>query len=89
MEWVGADALTVGQPKLKRMLTRRLQSVLGKSSMSYFQSQRVQRAVHLLKTAHANIEEVAAKVGYKDGGTLRFLLRRPAQSRIKRDKKTS
>jgi transcriptional regulator GlxA family with amidase domain len=60
----------------KRTLTRRLHSVLGKSPMSYFQSLRVERAVHLLKTTHANIEEVAAKVGYKDGGTLRLLLRR-------------
>jgi transcriptional regulator GlxA family with amidase domain len=60
----------------KRTLTRRLQSVLGKSPMSYFQSLRVERAVHLLKTTKATVEEVAAKVGYKDGGTLRLLLRR-------------
>src|SRR5580704_130617 len=60
----------------KRTLTRRLQSVLGKSPMSYFQSLRVERAVHLLKTSNASIEEIAAKVGYKNGGTLRLLLRR-------------
>jgi transcriptional regulator GlxA family with amidase domain len=60
----------------KRTLTRRLQSVLGKSPMSYFQGLRVERAVHLLKTSKASVEEVAAQVGYKDGGTLRLLLRR-------------
>src|ERR1700733_15318059 len=60
----------------KRTLTRRLQSVLGKSPMSYFQSLRVERAVHLLKTSKASVEEIAAKVGYMDGGTLRLLLRR-------------
>jgi transcriptional regulator GlxA family with amidase domain len=60
----------------KRTLTRRLQTVLGKSPMSYFQSLRVERAVHLLKTSKASVEEIAAKVGYKDGGTLRLLLRR-------------
>jgi transcriptional regulator GlxA family with amidase domain len=60
----------------KRTLTRRLQSVLGKSPMSYFQSLRVERAVHLLKTSKASVEEIAAKVGYTDGGTLRLLLRR-------------
>ena len=60
----------------KRTLTRRMQNVLGKSPMSYFQSLRVERAVHLLKTSNASVEEVAAKVGYRDGGTLRLLLRR-------------
>jgi len=60
----------------KRTLTRRLQSVLGKSPMSYFQSLRVERAVHLLKTSKASVDEIAAKVGYMNGGTLRLLLRR-------------
>jgi hypothetical protein len=41
-----------------------------KSPMSYFQSLRVERAVPLLKTSNASVEEIAAKVGYKDGGTL-------------------
>jgi transcriptional regulator GlxA family with amidase domain len=60
----------------KRTLTRRLQTVLGKSPMSYFQSLRVERAVHLLKTSNSSVEEIAAKVGYMNGGTLRLLLRR-------------
>jgi transcriptional regulator GlxA family with amidase domain len=60
----------------KRTLARRMQSVLGKSPLSYFQSLRVERAVHLLKTGSASVEEVAARVGYGDGATLRALLRR-------------
>jgi transcriptional regulator GlxA family with amidase domain len=60
----------------KRTLTRRLQSVLGKSPVGYIQSLRVERAVHLLKTSKASIEEIAAQVGYKNGGTLQLLLRR-------------
>jgi transcriptional regulator GlxA family with amidase domain len=60
----------------KRTLARRLQSVLGKSPVSYVQSLRVERAVHLLKTSKASVEEIATQVGYKDGGTLRLLLRR-------------
>jgi transcriptional regulator GlxA family with amidase domain len=60
----------------KRTLTRRLQTVLGKSPVAYIQSLRVERAVHLLKTSKASVEEIAAQVGYKDGGTLRVLLRR-------------
>jgi transcriptional regulator GlxA family with amidase domain len=60
----------------KRTLARRMQTVLGKSPLSYFQSLRVERAVHLLKTRSASVEEVAARVGYSDGATLRILLRR-------------
>jgi transcriptional regulator GlxA family with amidase domain len=37
---------------------------------------RVEHAVHLLKTSDASVDEVAARVGYADGATLRTLLRR-------------
>ena len=60
----------------KRTLARRLGSVLGKTPLSYFQSLRMERAVHLLKTGDASVDEVAAQVGYADGSTLRALLRR-------------
>jgi transcriptional regulator GlxA family with amidase domain len=72
----------------KRTLTRRLQSVLGKTPMSYFQSLRVERAVHLLKTSNASVEEIAAKVGYQDGGTLRLLLRRRLKRGVKEIRRT-
>jgi transcriptional regulator GlxA family with amidase domain len=67
----------------KRTLSRRLQSVLGKSPMSYFQSLRVERAVHLLKTSNASVEEIASKVGYMNAGTLRLLLRRRLKLGVK------
>jgi transcriptional regulator GlxA family with amidase domain len=60
----------------KRTLARRLHAVLGKSPLAYFQSLRVERAVHLLKTGHSSVDEIAARVGYADGVTLRTLLRR-------------
>jgi transcriptional regulator GlxA family with amidase domain len=60
----------------KRTLARRMQSVLGRSPLSYFQSLRVERAVHLLKTSNTSVDEVAARVGYAEGATLRTLLRR-------------
>jgi transcriptional regulator GlxA family with amidase domain len=60
----------------KRTLARRTENVLGKSPLSYFQGLRVEQAVHLLKTGDASIDEVAARVGYADGATLRALLRR-------------
>ena len=60
----------------KRTLARRMQTVLGRSPLSYFQSLRVERAVHLLKTGNESVDEIAARVGYADGVTLRTLLRR-------------
>ena len=53
-----------------------MQTVLGKSPLSYFQELRVERAVHLLKTTDASVDEIAERVGYADGVTLRTLLRR-------------
>jgi transcriptional regulator GlxA family with amidase domain len=60
----------------KRTLARHMQRVLGKSPLSYFQSLRVERAVHLLKTSSASVDEIAARVGYTEGSILRVLLRR-------------
>ena len=60
----------------KRTLARRMQTALGKTPLAYVQSLRVERAVHLLKTGDASVDEVATKVGYADGATLRALLRR-------------
>ena len=60
----------------KRTLARRMQAVLGRSPLSYVQSLRVERAVHLLKTSRESVDEIAARVGYADGVTLRTLLRR-------------
>jgi transcriptional regulator GlxA family with amidase domain len=73
----------------KRTLARHMQLVLGKSPLSYFQSLRVERAVHLLKTDKASVDEVAAHVGYADGTTLRNLLRRRLKVGIKEIKRTS
>lgn len=60
----------------KRTLARRMEQVLGRSPMAYFQALRVERAVHLLKTTSASVDDVAARVGYANGATLRTLLRR-------------
>jgi transcriptional regulator GlxA family with amidase domain len=66
-----------------------LQDVLGKSPLSYFQGLRVERAVHLLKTTNASVDEVAARVGYADGVTLRTLLRRRLHQGIKEIRRPS
>jgi transcriptional regulator GlxA family with amidase domain len=60
----------------KRTLARRMQSVLGKSPLAFFQDLRIERAAHLLRTTEASVDQIAAKVGYAEGVTLRALLRR-------------
>jgi transcriptional regulator GlxA family with amidase domain len=59
----------------KRTLARRLKSVLGKSPLEYFQDLRIERAVRLLETSQASVDQIAAEVGYAEGVTLRALLR--------------
>jgi transcriptional regulator GlxA family with amidase domain len=73
----------------KRTLARHMHTVLGKSPLSYFQSLRVERAVHLLKTSDASVDEIAARVGYADATTLRNLLRRQLKLGIKEIKRTA
>lgn len=60
----------------ERTLERRLRRVLGRTPLSYVQDLRVEKAVHLLQTTDASVEEIAAEIGYQDGVTLRTLLRR-------------
>ena len=67
----------------KRTLARRLHAVVGRSPLAYVQSLRVERAVHLLKTSRASVDDVAARVGYADGPTLRALLRRRLNAGVK------
>ena len=73
----------------KRTLARHLERVLGKSPLAYFQSLRVERAVHLLKTSNASVDQVAARVGYADGATLRTLLRRRLDLGVKEIRRSS
>lgn len=60
----------------KRTLSRRMHAVLGKSPLAYFQDLRVERAVHLLTTSSASVDQVAQQLGYAEGVTLRTLLRK-------------
>jgi transcriptional regulator GlxA family with amidase domain len=59
-----------------RTLSRRMQRVLGKTPVAYVQELRVERALHLLRTSDASVDDIATEVGYSDGVTLRTLLRR-------------
>jgi transcriptional regulator GlxA family with amidase domain len=77
------DSAAAATGTSKRTLARRMEAVLGKSPLSYFQDLRVERAVHLLKTTEQSVEQIAARVGYGDGVTLRNLLRRRLRQGIK------
>ncbi len=71
---MNAAVTTIGTSE--RTLVRRMQTILGKSPLAYFQDLRVERAVHLLQTSDESVERIAGLVGYGDGTTLRTLLRR-------------
>ena len=75
-EGFSLDAAAAALATSKRTLQRRLDEVLGKTPLSYFQDLRVEHAVHLLKTTKLDIERIAGRVGYADGVTLRTLLRK-------------
>jgi transcriptional regulator GlxA family with amidase domain len=60
----------------ERTLARRLQSMLGKSPLTYVHDLRVECAAHLLQTTSASIDQIATQVGYAEGVTLRALIRR-------------
>jgi transcriptional regulator GlxA family with amidase domain len=66
-----------------------LQMVVGKSPLSYFQSLRVERAVHLLKTTSDSVDEIAGRVGYSEGSILRVLLRKRLGLGIKEIRRSS
>jgi transcriptional regulator GlxA family with amidase domain len=48
----------------------------------------VERAVYLLKTTNASVDDVATRVGYADGVTLRTLLRRRLNQGIEEIRRT-
>jgi AraC-like DNA-binding protein len=57
----------------KSTMARCVQALLGRLPLSYFQDLREERAVHLLKTTGETVDEIAIRVGYADGATLRTL----------------
>jgi len=77
------DAAAAATGASKRTLARRMEAVLGRSPLAYFQELRVERAVHLLKTTDHSVDEIAGRVGYEDGVSLRNLLRRRLKVGIK------
>ncbi len=68
----GARALGASQ----RTLERRVHHALGKSPLAFLQDLRVSHAIHELETTDRGLDEIASRVGYQAGATLRTLLRK-------------
>lgn len=69
---VAARAIGASQ----RSLERRVRAVVGRTPVAFVQDIRVEVAVHLLRSTDADLDSIAAQVGYADASTLRTLLRR-------------
>ncbi|SDF42423.1 Transcriptional regulator GlxA family, contains an amidase domain and an AraC-type DNA-binding HTH domain [Lentzea fradiae] len=59
-----------------RTLQRTAQTVLGKSPLDFIQDIRLDEATHLLRTTTLSADAIAGRVGYRNAGTLRELVRR-------------
>lgn len=60
----------------ERTLARRLKAQLGLTPHHFVQRIRMARAVHLLETTRATVDDIAAQVGYADAAAFRRVLRR-------------
>jgi transcriptional regulator GlxA family with amidase domain len=59
-----------------RTLARRVARALGTTPLRFAQRLRVARAVHLLETTTATVDDIAARVGYADAAAFRRIFRR-------------
>jgi transcriptional regulator GlxA family with amidase domain len=70
---IGTAARAIGASE--RTLERRVHAALGKSPLGFVQDLRIQAATHALESTDRGLDEIAESVGYRDGATLRTLLR--------------
>lgn len=76
----GVAALAQQLALSEKSLSRRVQAATGLSPIRLIQRRRLLMATHLIETTRLPIEEVAARVGYRDSTTLRRLMRRELET---------
>lgn len=64
----------------EKSLSRKVQAATGLSPIKLIQRRRLMMATHLIETTKIPIEQVAARVGYRDSTTLRRLMRRELET---------
>ena len=75
-EPITVRALSKAVAMSEKTFSRKVQAAIGMSPVKLIQRRRLMMATHLIETSKASIEEVAARVGYRDSTTLRRLIRR-------------
>ncbi len=64
----------------ERTLARRVMTATGKTPLSLLQGIRIHHAQSLLESSRLSVDEIAARVGYRDATALRRLLKRSAHA---------
>jgi transcriptional regulator GlxA family with amidase domain len=75
-EDVDFDALAAQIGMSPRTFARRFKAAVGASVLTYLHRLRMDRARHLLESAHRSVEEISRHVGYEDVAFFRQLFRR-------------
>jgi transcriptional regulator GlxA family with amidase domain len=75
-EQVDLDALATKIGMSPRTFARRFKAAVGDSALAYLHRLRIDRARHLLESAHRSVEEISRHVGYEDIAFFRQLFRR-------------
>jgi transcriptional regulator GlxA family with amidase domain len=75
-EQVDLDALATKSGMSPRTFTRRFKTATGDSPLTYLHRLRIDRARHMLESAHRSVEEIGREIGYEDVAFFRHLFRR-------------
>jgi transcriptional regulator GlxA family with amidase domain len=73
---VTVDEMARATATSPRTLARRVESALGTTPRRFAQRLRISRALHLLETTRASVDDIAARVGYADAAAFRRVFRR-------------